>query len=162
MEEHLTLQHSACRAVLCLSHCFMMNLHGETVQNYVTGYFITIITMAETDQFTIKIVTYNLHGLNNDRSGLSELCNDPDVDIIALQEHWLTPNKLHLLNEVHPDFTGFGISPMTDRLASVVYYGLPYGGIGFLWRKKLARTYIGYQTRSGRILSMMARRCCRL
>ena len=73
MEEHLTLQHSACRAVLCLSHYFMMNVHGQMAQNYVTGYFITI-TMAETDQFTIKIVTYNLYGLNRSaqcKSGVS-------------------------------------------------------------------------------------------
>jgi len=79
------------------------------------------------------------------------------VDIIALEEHWLTTNKLHLLNEVHPDFTRFGISPMSDRLASAVYYGRPYGGVGFLWRKKFARNYIGYKARSGRILSMMLR-----
>lgn len=75
MEEHLTLQHSACRAVLCLSHYFMMNVHGQMAQNYVTGYFITI-TMAETDQFTIKIVTYNLYGLNRSaqcKSGASDI-----------------------------------------------------------------------------------------
>jgi hypothetical protein len=51
-----------------------------------------------------NIVSYNLHGLNNGRSGLVNLCNDENTCIIAIQEHWLEPNKLYLLNEVHPDF----------------------------------------------------------
>jgi len=155
MEERSTRLHSVCLAVLCLSHCSTMKAHGRRGQNYAIGF--SIITMAETDELVLKIVSYNLHGLNNGRSGLSELCNDPNVDIICVQEHWLTPNNLHLLNEVHPEFTGFGISSMSDRLASGVYYGRPYGGVGFLWRKKLSGIYIGYKARSGRILSMMLR-----
>jgi len=86
----------------------------------------------------IKLVSYNLRGLNSGRSMLSELCNDPNVSLIAVQEHWLTPNNLHLLSNVHPDFDGFGISAMTHRLSSCIYNGRPYGGVGFLWRKSLS------------------------
>ena len=81
MEERSTRLHSVCLAVLCLSHCSTMKAHGRRGQNYAIGF--SIITMAETDQLVIKIVSYNLHGLNNGRSGLSELCNDPNVDIIS-------------------------------------------------------------------------------
>ena len=35
-----------------------------------------------------------------------------------MQEHWLTPDKLFLLNEVHPEFSGCGVSAMVNRLVS--------------------------------------------
>lgn len=84
------------------------------------------------------IVSYNLHGLNNGRSLIMELCDNPLISVIAIQEHWLTPNNLHLLNSLHPDFVGFGISAMSNRLGTEIYRGRPYGGVGFLWRKCLA------------------------
>jgi len=117
----------------------------------VTGFFTT----AAMDRDVMKIVSYNLHGLNNGRSCLIDLCNDPDVVIIAVQEHWLPPDKLFLLNEVHPEFSGCGISSMSDKLVRGVFYGRPYGGVGFLWRKKLTGVRIGYEACSGRIMSMM-------
>ena len=67
--------------------------------------------MAGSDCFSI--VTYNLHGLNNGLSGLIELCNNPQISVIAVQEHWLNDNNVHTLNSIHPDFAGFGISSMT-------------------------------------------------
>lgn len=53
------------------------------------------------------VVSYNLYGLNNGRSHLTELCNNKDVGVIGVQEHWLTPNNLYLLNFIHPDFVDF-------------------------------------------------------
>jgi len=58
------------------------------------------IVMAGNNRTACNIVSYNLHGLNNGRSGLVELCEKPDTYIIAVQEHWLAPDKLHLLNDV--------------------------------------------------------------
>jgi exonuclease III len=83
----------------------------------------------------IKLVSFNLHGFNAGLSMLRELCDDNDVGIVAIQEHWLTPDKLHLLETVHPEFTAYGISAMTNRLKSEIYRGRPYGGTAFLWRK---------------------------
>ena len=48
------------------------------------------------------IVTYNAHGLNTGRNYLMDLCNDSSIFVIALQEHWLTPHNLSVLNSVHP------------------------------------------------------------
>jgi exonuclease III len=87
--------------------------------------------------FTCNVVSYNLHGLNSGRSLLYELCNDPNNYIIGVQEHWLTPNNLHVLNNVHPDFCAYGISAMANRLSSGIYLGRPYGGVAFLWRKSI-------------------------
>jgi len=59
------------------------------------------------------IASYNVYGLNNGRSMLTDLCNSHDIAIIAVQEHWLTLNNLHLLNCIHPDFMGFGVTMLT-------------------------------------------------
>jgi len=72
-----------------------------------------------------NFVTYNLHRLNNGRSGLLDLCSNPETALIAVQEHWLTPNNLNDLNSIHPDFVGFGISSMSDHLCNNIYYGRP-------------------------------------
>jgi len=60
------------------------------------------------------------------------------VSIIAVQEHWLTDDKLYELNNIHPDFIGYGISAMTKKLSTAIYRGRPFGGVGFLRRKSLA------------------------
>jgi hypothetical protein len=58
------------------------------------------------------IVSYNLYGLNNVRIMLENLCNDRDIQIIAVQECWLSPLNMGILNNVHTHFVGLGISPM--------------------------------------------------
>jgi len=105
---------------------------GAELRDWV---FFTIVVMARD---VVKIVTYNLDGFNNGRSCLTDLCNDPDVSMIAVQEHWLTPEKLFLLNQLHPEFSGCGVSAMANKLVSGVFHGRPYGGVGLLWRKKLS------------------------
>ena len=85
----------------------------------------------------LSLVTYNFHGLNNDRYMLFELCDDHNTLNIAVQEHWLTDNNLQLLSNIHPDFAGCGISAMSQRLNKCIYRGRPYKGVGFLWRKTL-------------------------
>ena len=114
------------------------------------GFFIVEMAGSE-----FNIVTYNQRGLNNGYSGLHDLCNNPKTMLIAIQEHWLTPNRLHELNNIHPDFVGYGISSMTNHLQSGIYRGRPYGGVGFLWRKTFAsRICMGHKTDSGRCLSL--------
>jgi len=135
------------------------------VQSLEIGFFI-ITEMAAINNCTdsdnhnsrdiYNIISYNLHGFNNGRSGLIALCDDPNTFVVAIQEHWLRPDNLHLLNEVHPEFVGCGISSMSDRLGKQIYSGRrrPYGGVGFLWRKSCNRIRIGYKARSGRALSI--------
>jgi hypothetical protein len=68
-------------------------------------------------QNSFGIVSYNLYGLNNGRSQLAELCDNPDVAVIAIPEHWLTPDKLYLLNCIHPEFVGLGVLAMCRKLS---------------------------------------------
>ena len=44
-------------------------------------------------------------------------------------------DQLHILQNVHKDFNGTGVTPMdtSNNLLS----GRPYGGVGVMWRKNL-------------------------
>jgi len=55
--------------------------------------------------------------------------------LLMCKKHLLCCNNIHLLNDIHPDFTSFGISAMDKRLQHEVYRRRPYGGVAVLWRK---------------------------
>jgi len=112
---------------------------GQQALNYMTGY-IAITMMADSSSMhkSCKIVSYKLHGLNSGRSLLYDLCQDDEVAIIALQEHWLSKDNLHQMNSIHDDFLSVGVSGTCGRLSSEIYVGRPFGGVGFLFRKHLA------------------------
>ena len=65
---------------------------------------------------------------------MNKLCNVHDI--VLLQEHWLIPNDLHLLNSAHPDFLSCGQSAVD--LSSNILVGRPHGGTAILYRKYLA------------------------
>ena len=52
-----------------------------------------------------------------------------------LQETWLCPNELSLLDNVHQHFNSFSLSSV--NLQEEVLVGRPYGGISILWNKSL-------------------------
>jgi len=83
----------------------------------------------------IRFACYNLHGFNNGSSGLSDLCQF--ADIIAIEEHWLTPYNLDQLLKLDDDFMCFGWSAMYDRISAGFITGRPHGGLGLLIRKSL-------------------------
>ena len=76
----------------------------------------------------IGIATYNMHGFNNGSPVLLELCNNANIHITTLQEHWLHDNNLHLLNLLN---LLVYVSSMSEKLRTSVHYGRPYGGVGF-------------------------------
>lgn len=91
------------------------------------------------DSSSHGIASFNMHGFNTGWSFLYDLCCDPNLSIIAIQEHWLSPDKLHLLNDIHPEFIAYGVSAMSNRLSSQIYHGRPFGGVAFLWRKSISQ-----------------------
>ena len=65
---------------------------------------------------------------------LQKLC---DInDIVFLQEHWLLPDELHLLNNIHFDFFSYGLSAVD--ISRYLLVGRPYVGTVILYRKNLA------------------------
>lgn len=88
----------------------------------------------------IRICSYNMHGYNQGRSFLSELCSL--CHVILLQEHWLQPaecDKLRLLNN---DFITVSTSAMDTAVQTGIVRGRPFGGVGIMIHKRLASTMV--------------------
>ena len=56
------------------------------------------------------------------------------LDICYIQEHWLLPDQLYLLNEFHPDYHCVSVSGIDG---SVLLCGRPYGGCAILYQRSL-------------------------
>ena len=87
----------------------------------------------------VKVVSYNLHGFNQGLPLLSSLCQS--FDIICIQEHWLYPKELSMLDNVHSDFVSVCTSALTKVLGSGVRHGRPFGGVGILIRKSMLSSF---------------------
>jgi hypothetical protein len=85
----------------------------------------------------LKIVSFNLHGLNQGKSAIVELIETCSPDIILVQEHWLTNANLHKL-DVFDGYYMFGSSAMSDVVANGPLFGRPFGGVAALICKSLS------------------------
>jgi len=85
----------------------------------------------------LKCVSFNMHGYNQGRETLIHLCTDVKAEIIFVQEHWLTPPNMGLLNNISVDYTSFGISAMDKEVNSTILKGRPYGGVAILVKNDL-------------------------
>ena len=61
-----------------------------------------------------------------------------ESQIILLKEHWLYPDKLTLLSQLHPNFSGFVLSFMC--LDNTLLTDRPYGRVGILWQKYFSQS----------------------
>lgn len=81
----------------------------------------------------IKVCSFNCNSLKNSITEVRELC---DInDIIFLQETWLSNFELFMLNKIHDNFLGLGVSAFDS--SSALLSGRPFGGVAILWRKSL-------------------------
>ena len=71
-----------------------------------------------------------------------------DHDLILLQEHWLLPDELQILSDVHIDFLACGSSAVD--IGSNILVGRPYGGTAILYRRRLAECITVEQTDDSR------------
>ena len=80
-----------------------------------------------------------------------------DYDITVLQETWLLKQDLCILNIIHDNFLGCGISSVNCE--SDILIGRPYGGLAFMWQKNIAHKckLVGYD--DNRILGMRLNVC---
>jgi len=88
-----------------------------------------------------KIATYNLHGFSQGELLLEHMTSSMTLDVIFIQEHWLTPDILHNFCAISPDYICVGISAMNTALSNDVLRGRPFGGVAVLvcdiYRKRL-------------------------
>ena len=87
----------------------------------------------------ISVVTYNLHGFNQGVEYLSELCSKGNIDIIFVQETWLTPSGMTKLESLNVNYLVYGRSAMETAVSCGFLRGRPYGGVATLVRKELGQ-----------------------
>ena len=98
----------------------------------------------------LRISSLNCHGVKERKDTLVEVCSRSDL--VAVQEHWLTPDELPLLSSIHPEFRAHGISAMDP--GDGLLQGRPYGGVAFLWRKDLDLSLKVVKTDNNRVCAV--------
>ena len=81
----------------------------------------------------LRIVSFNCHGIKNALGELNGQCNSHDI--VCIQEHWLMPHDLSVLNSVSDEFHALGSS--TVDVEREILRGRPYGGTTILYRKSI-------------------------
>jgi len=104
-------------------------------------------------QNSLRICTLNLHGFNNSKIYLQELCSN--ADIICVQEHWLSDSLLNKFSDIHDNYYFYGCSAMNNACSSGILRGRPFGGVGFLCRNSLPVKIglVGHHT-DGRVITV--------
>ena len=81
---------------------------------------------------SFSFVSFNCAGVKNKIQYIHSFCEQ--ADIIFLQETWLMPHEINLLDNIHSDFNNYSISSVDDGSLLV---GRPYGGLSILYKKSL-------------------------
>ena len=99
---------------------------------------------------SISVCTFNCRSVKNCLPEIYRLCDTHDF--VLLQEHWLLPFELNILNNIHPDFLSHGLSAVD--VTSDVLIGRPYGGTAILYRKEFANCVKIISSQEPRICGM--------
>ena len=83
---------------------------------------LLIFIIPNMDIQSLTFVSFNMHGYNQGFCTVLDLINSPSPDVIFLQEHWLTSDKLIKLNDF-PGYFAFGSSAMCHAVESGVLRG---------------------------------------
>jgi len=89
----------------------------------MTGHKLTIIG------------SFNCRGAQNKKEYLNTLLSK--VDVMCIQEHWLSDLQLPLLGAINGKFVSTGVSGFNN---TAVLHGRPYGRCAVLWRSDIAST----------------------
>ena len=85
----------------------------------------------------VRLISYNMHGFSQGRPAIDEIIGTHNPDIIAIQEHWLTPSNLNKFDDAFPSYYMFGCSAMTKTLELGMLKGRPFGGVLFMIKHEL-------------------------
>ena len=77
----------------------------------------------------IKIVSFNMHGVNQGCSAVDDMINLYSPDVFLLQQHWLTPANLYKFYHHFADYFSFGSSAMSCAIEAGMLRGRPHGGM---------------------------------
>ena len=99
----------------------------------------------------LSFCTFNCRSLKSSVPEIYNLCCS--YDMVFIQEHWLLPNELDLLNDIHYDFLAVGQSAVD--ISHGVLTGRPYGGTAILYRKSLISKITRIQLGNPRITAVI-------
>ena len=83
----------------------------------------------------LKLISFNLHGFNQGKTFLKSVLDSSNVDLVCVQEHWLSTREFYKLSNMHSGYICFATSAMEDRLGKDVLFGRPYGGTAIFIKK---------------------------
>jgi len=83
----------------------------------------------------MNILSFNCKNIKTSGPFLEEV--KKNADIILIQEHWLFEYELHLLNELHEQYTGVGKAIDSDLNKDINYLKRGYGGVAILWSRNI-------------------------
>ena len=86
---------------------------------------------------SLTVISYNMHGFNSGCEMIRDIISASEIDIIMLQEHWLTPANLSRFDDYFPEYSCFGSSAMQSCVQQGVLRGRPFGGVMTLVSRKL-------------------------
>ena len=92
---------------------------------------------------SLNVVSYNCRGFPKtveklwEKPTIKHMLDDNSIDIMCLQETFLSKQDLSCLNVIDKDFLGVGASS-TD-LSDKIITGHPYGGVAILYKTKFAK-----------------------
>ena len=83
---------------------------------------------------TLRVGTFNCTGIKSSKEYITHnlLRN---LDIIALQETWLMPHDLSIPDALSNDFLTYSVSSV--NVNDGLLRGRPYGGLTYMWHKRL-------------------------
>ena len=76
---------------------------------------------------SIRIGSFNCRSLKSSVLDISKCCNL--IDILVLQETWLRPEEVGIVNILNVDFHGISWSAMKN---DIKLCGYPFGGLGII------------------------------
>ena len=74
----------------------------------------------------LNLLSFSMRGFKNGCNVVQDLLNSNII--IALQEHWLRPDKLSTLGLISEGVSYYGASGMSRDMSSGILQGRPYGG----------------------------------
>ena len=94
----------------------------------------------------LKVASFNFRGFKSAADSISKLFKE--VDILAVQEHWLLPTELGNLASINEEALYSAVFPMEmDKIV----VGRPFGGVAILWHKRFYQSVSTIQTASDRM-----------
>jgi len=101
----------------------------------------------------LSICSFNCRSVKSSLPEIYQLCESHSI--VCIQEHWLLPDELNMMSQIHPDF----LSSATSAVAvdSDVLTGRPYGGTAILFKQSLANAVSVVDTDEPRMTAILIR-----